>query len=240
MKNSVNATPTNSIKYTLQLFSPVAIGNRTSEAMVDFYSMGDSLYAHFISINNKEITNIELRITDFVKNENLTSIFPITKNQTLSQKLVDRNFLIAMPLTIFSSAVIIEARAFIKSASQSDAVPVKLTETKVLTNRVKFNPEGFTFTQVPSGLNANIVSAKTVTASWVPVENAIRYKVRCHEVGSETWISGTVLAPGNQRPFVNLKPDTKYEFQVQAYIRNEKVDSTGYSALATFMTSTVK
>lgn len=235
--NSENAKAGLNKKFKFPLFPQSTKGEIAAAVEVELSSSEDSLYIEFMTVDQSEIRSAVLNIRDFNNGENLNASQLKTYTLLSGKKISDNNYRFAVSLKEIPERVIVEASACVKAISKNEIDEAK--DSNQLINRVSFNRTDYSFTATPSGLKATNVSIKAATASWNPVDNAIKYKVRCREKGSSTWITGTVLAPGYQRPFVNLKPATAYEFQVQAITRKEKVDSTGYSTLSTFMTDAI-
>ncbi len=235
--NSENAKAGLNKKFKFHLFGQSSKGEVGSAVEVELSSTDDSLYIEFMSVDQNEIKSAVLNLSDFGNSDNQNVIQSKTYTLQSARKIGDKNYLFAISLKEIPTRVIVEAKANILSVDKNEIGEAKTGAT--LINRVSFNREDYTFNATPAGLKANNISVKSATASWMVVENAIKYKVRCRETGSTNWITGTVLAPGNQRPFVNLKSATVYEFQVQAYTRKEKVDSTGYSPLIQFTTAAI-
>lgn len=235
--NSENAKAGLNKKFKFPLFPQSSKGEIAAAVEVEFSSSEDSLYIEFMSVDQSEIKSAVLNIRDFSNGENQNASQMKTYTLLSGKKVGDNHYRFTVSLNEIPERVVVEASACVKTNSKNEIDEAR--QTTALINRVSFNHSDYSFTATPSGLKANNVSIKAATASWIPVDNAIKYKVRCRETGSTTWTTGTVMAPGNQRPFVNLKPETTYEFQVQAITRKDKVDSTGYSALSSFMTDAI-
>jgi hypothetical protein len=225
--NSENAMAGVNKKFLFTLFPQSANIHTKTAGNVELSCSPDSLFVTFISASKSEIKNGVLNITDFNTSPYQKSNQPLSLTLKTARKIGNKKFLLSIPLRNIPPRVIIETKANINSETNANS----------FISRVGFSKKDYSFIPIPSGLTTDEVSAKTALTSWVPVTDAFRYEVLCREADSSTWITGTIMAPGNQRPFVNLKPATKYEFKVQAYTRKEKVDSTGYSALFTFVTA---
>lgn len=194
----------------------------------------DSLFVNFKSDNKAELKNAFLYVGDLTV-ENISDTVFKTVTLTEAKKINEQNYRIALALAALPEMLMIETHAsFLNEAKTDEQNAQALTE---YISRVKFNRSSSSFLSPPADLNSKNITSKTATVSWSAVTSAYKYRIRYRKSGEAAWKMGTVTAPGLQRPMVNLQPSSNYEFQVQAYIKNQKIDSTGYSPVSNFTTA---
>ena len=86
---------------------------------------------------------------------------------------------------------------------------------------------------IPTGLNASNITARSAVLSWTPVSGATGYHVSWQEIHASGWFSANTTANSltvGGYP-VGLKPHTRYQFMVYAVCSDQtfSVDSSLFS-----------
>ena len=86
---------------------------------------------------------------------------------------------------------------------------------------------------IPTGLNASNITARSAVLSWTPVSGATGYHVSWQEIHAGVWFSANTAANSlsvGGYP-VGLKPHTRYQFMVYAVCGDQtfSVDSSLFS-----------
>ncbi|MCO5259147.1 MAG: fibronectin type III domain-containing protein [Crocinitomicaceae bacterium] len=84
--------------------------------------------------------------------------------------------------------------------------------------------------ELPPVISASNVTTNKIIINWTSVSGAGWYEFRYRELGNPTWTVGTANAAAVLKNYINLSPETTYEFQARTFC-NAKTSSAWSSSL---------